>query len=153
MDDRQTRRTNGLDHELVEPSSTAGWSIALVLFRPVPLFRSPIMERRAFTPVPDDLDRPGMTVPAARDVIRPMGWGLLVAIPVLFLVGWQVALFLGVASAIVRSVDGLIARSNLSFADGFIGFRTETAWPKGVQEDDEIRWNWSKAGNGQAAHG
>ncbi len=153
MDQRSVPHAERLAHELIEASSTAGWSIALVLFRPVPRLRSPIMEPRPFTPVPDDRDRPGMNVPAARDVIRPMGWGLLVAIPVLLLVGWQIALFLGLASAIVRSVDGLIARSNLSFADGFIGFRTETAWPKGVQEDDEVRWNWSKAGNGQTAHG
>ena len=111
------------------------------------------MESRVFVPVPADRDQPGLTVPAARDVIRPVGWALLVAIPVLFIVGWQLALLLGVASAIVRTVDGLIGRSNLSFADGFIGFRAEAAWPKGVREDDDVRWNWSKTGDGQAAHG
>lgn len=153
MDERQLGRSELLDHELVEPSSTAGWSIALVLFRPVPRFRSPIMERRPIRPLPRDPDGRGMTLPAARDVIRPIAWAMLLAIPVLVVLGWQVALFMAAASAIVRGVDGTIARSNLSFADGFIGFRGEAGWPKGVQEDDDVRWNWSKAGNGQAAHG
>jgi hypothetical protein len=153
MDERQISRSEPLDHELIESSSTAGWSIALVLFRPVPRFRSPIMEHRPFTPLPADVDRPGVALSAARDVIRPMGWALLAAIPVLFVVGWQVALLAGLAAAIVRSVDGLIARSSLTFADGFIGFRAEAGWPKGVQEEDEVRWNWTKAQNGQAARG
>ena len=153
MDERDLNRSGPLDHELIESSSTAGWSIALVLFRPVPRFRSPIMEHRPFTPLPADRDPPGLTVPTARDVIGPMGWGLLAAIPVFLVVGWQLALLVGFASAIARSVDGLIARSNLTFADGFIGFRAEAAWPKGVQEENEVRWNWSKAQNGQAAHG
>ena len=153
MDEHQVSRSASLDHELIEASSIAGWSISLVLFRPVPRFRSPIMESRVVIPVPADRDQPGLTVPAARDVIRPVGWALLVAIPVLFVVGWQLALLLGVASAIVRTVDGLIGRSSLSFADGFIGSRAEAAWPKGVREDDDVRWNWSNTGNGQAAPG
>jgi hypothetical protein len=153
MDERQLSRSESLDHELIEPSSTAGWSIALVLFRPVPRFRSPIMEHRPVRPVSPDRERPELTVPAARDVIRPMGWAMLLAIPVLLLVGWQAALIVGVAAALIRGVDGMVARSNLSFADGFIGFRGETSWPRGVQEEDEVRWNWSKAGSGHAAHG
>jgi hypothetical protein len=153
MDERQLNRAEPLDHELIEPSSTAGWSIALILFRPVPRFRSPIMEPRPFQPLPRDQDGREMTIPAARDVIRPMGWAMLLAIPVLVLVGWQVALFVAVATAIIRAVDGRIARSSLSFADGFIGFRGETGWPRGVQEDDDVRWNWSNTGSGQAAHG
>jgi hypothetical protein len=161
MDARLPGRLGTQDPELIEPAeadrieswSTAGWSITLRLSRPVPRFRSPIMEHRPFRPMPRDHDRIAMTMPAARDVIRPIGWAMLMAIPVLVVVGWQVATFVGVASAIVRVVDGQIARSNLSFADGFIGFRGEAAWPKGVQEDDDVRWDWSKAGNGQAAHG
>src|SRR5687767_3640855 len=143
MDERQLNRSEPLDHELIEPLSTAGWSIALILFRPVPRFRSPIMEPRPFRPLPRDQDGREMTIPGAGDVIRPMGWALLLAIPVFVLVGWQVALFVALATAIIRAVDGRIARSSLSFADGFIGFRSESGWPKGVQEDDDVRWNWS----------
>lgn len=153
MDERQGSRLEPPDQELIEASSTAGWSITLMLFRPAPRFRSPIMEARPFQPVPHDRDRRAVTVPAARDVIRPIGWAMLLAVPILVVVGWQVALFVGVASAIIRAVDGRIARSNLSFADGFIGFRGEHAWPKGVREDDDVRWNWSKTGTGEAAHG
>ena len=153
MDEQSPRRSDALDHEMVERTSTAGWSVVLVLFRPVPRFRSPIMERRPNRPQPADPDRRGLTVPAARDVIRPIGWAMLLAIPILVVVGWQAALLVGAISAIAREVDGRIARSSLSFADGFLGFRADAGWPNGVQEDDEVRWNWSRAGNGQAAHG
>ena len=153
MEEHPHRRSDELDHEVVEGSSTAGWSVAIVMFRPVPRFRSPILERRPIRPLPADTDWRGLTVPAARDVIGPTGWAMLLAIPILVVVGWQAALLVGATSAVIRAVDGRIARSNVSFADGFIGFRSDTAWPRGVQEDDEVRWNWSGAANGPAAQG
>lgn len=153
MDEQRLNRADPVDHEMIERASTAGWSVALVLFRPVPRFRSPLLEGRPIVGLPSDPERRGMAVPAVRDVIRPMGWAMLLAIPVLVVVGWQVALIIGAASAIIRGVDGRIARSNLSFADGFLGFRSEAAWPKGVREDDDVHWNWSGAGNGQAVLG
>ena len=29
-----------------------------------------------------------------------------------------------------------------SFGAGFVGYRPDTAWPQGVQEDDDVHWNW-----------
>jgi hypothetical protein len=153
MDEDPQRRSDLPDHELIERSSTASWGVAPLLFRPVPRFRSPIMERRPFVPLSPDPDQPGMTVPAARDVIRPIAWAMMLAVPFLVVLGWQAALVVGIASAFIRAVDGRVARSDVSFAGGFIGFRSDLGWPRGVQEEDEVRWNWSRAGNGRAAHG
>jgi len=29
-----------------------------------------------------------------------------------------------------------------SFGEGFVGFRPDTSWPQGVQEDDDVKWDW-----------
>jgi hypothetical protein len=29
-----------------------------------------------------------------------------------------------------------------SFGAGFVGYRSDTGWPQGVQEDDDVHWNW-----------
>ena len=28
------------------------------------------------------------------------------------------------------------------FGQGFIGYRADLGWPQGVQEDDDVHWNW-----------
>jgi hypothetical protein len=58
-------------------------------------------------------------------------WGLLV-----------IALLLAASVATLRQVD---LRSVLSFGDGFLGYRSHTDWPRGVQEDDDLRWSWPTA--------
>jgi hypothetical protein len=45
---------------------------------------------------------------------------------------------LGVA---IRYVDRHVA---FSFGEGFVGYRGDPRWPQGVQEDDEVRWNWRR---------
>ena len=37
----------------------------------------------------------------------------------------------------LRSVD-----PPFSFGEGFVGYRPDPAWPRGVQEDDDVRWDW-----------
>jgi len=32
-----------------------------------------------------------------------------------------------------------------SFGQGFIGYRADLGWPRGVQEDDDVHWNWRPA--------
>lgn len=32
-----------------------------------------------------------------------------------------------------------------SFGQGFIGYRADLGWPRGVQEDDDVHWNWRTA--------
>jgi hypothetical protein len=43
------------------------------------------------------------------------------------------------ASAALRSID---RRISFSYGEGFIGYRPDPAWPRGVQEDDDVRWDW-----------
>ena len=31
---------------------------------------------------------------------------------------------------------------SFSFGEGFVGYRPDPAWPQGVQEDDDVHWDW-----------
>jgi hypothetical protein len=48
------------------------------------------------------------------------------------------AVLAGVAAA-VRSID---RRVPFSYGEGFLGYRSDAGWPRGVQEEDGVRWNW-----------
>jgi hypothetical protein len=43
--------------------------------------------------------------------------------------------------ASIRYVDRHVA---FSFGEGFVGYRGDPAWPQGVQEDDDVRWDWGR---------
>jgi hypothetical protein len=58
-----------------------------------------------------------------------------------------VAAVLVAGAASVRFVDRHVG---FSFGEGFVGYRGDPAWPQGVQEDDDFRWNWHPPG-GQGA--
>jgi hypothetical protein len=137
--------------ELIERPAVTGWDVWPELVRPIARLRSPIMDHRPRPTTPPDEDRVMVMLPAARDIIRPMAWATLIALPVLALIGWQAALVVGGTAAFIRAVDCRIARSELSFASGFIGYRPQVGLPHGVREDDDVRWNWSKAQGGQGA--
>jgi hypothetical protein len=153
MDRDSSRRSKTLGFELIERTGVAGRDAWPELLRPVARLRSPIMEHRSIQPLPADPDRMTVVLPPARDFIRPMAWAMLAAVPVLALVGWQAAIVVGAATAFIREVDRRVGRSDFTFADGFLGFRTRAEWPRGVQEDDDVRWNWSGAQHGQGAQG
>jgi hypothetical protein len=57
-----------------------------------------------------------------------------------------VDVLVGLASGVL--VCGIAAllrvdrRIPFSFGEGFIGYRGDPAWPRGVREDDDFRWNW-----------
>jgi hypothetical protein len=40
---------------------------------------------------------------------------------------------------LLRSVS---VRVPFSFGEGFLGYRPDPAWPHGVQEDDDVHWDW-----------
>jgi hypothetical protein len=42
----------------------------------------------------------------------------------------------------VRYVDRHVA---FSFGEGFVGYRGDPAWPQGVQEEVDVRWDWRAA--------
>jgi hypothetical protein len=151
MDQSSTRPRTKPGFELIERPAVSGWDVWPELVRTVGRLRSPIMEHRVPEPLPPDPDRVMLALPAARDVLHPMAWATLIALPVLIIVGWQAAIAIGATGAFIRVVDGLVARSDVSFAGGFLGYRAELERPRGVQEDDELRWNWSRAQPGQGA--
>src|SRR5262245_60805267 len=35
-------------------------------------------------------------------------------------------------------------RVPFSIAQGFVGYRSDMGWPQGVQEDDDVHWQWRK---------
>ena len=45
--------------------------------------------------------------------------------------------------------------SSFSFGQGFVGYRPDPAWPQGVQEDDDVHWNWRprRGAGGEARRG
>lgn len=47
---------------------------------------------------------------------------------------------LGLAAGTFRRIDRHIP---FSFGEGFVGYRPDPGWPHGVQEDDDVRWNWN----------
>ncbi len=43
------------------------------------------------------------------------------------------------AVVLARSVS---LHVSFSFGEGFVGYRSDPAWPQGVQEDDDVHWDW-----------
>jgi hypothetical protein len=75
-------------------------------------------------------------------LVGPLGLGILVAAPVLLLAGWQLAVIVGLGAATYRVLYRLVDRVSYSLSDGLLPYRQEMGWPQGVQEDDDVRWNW-----------
>ena len=117
--------------------------------------RSPLMEPRTRAshlkgePIPFEM-------PPIGDLIFPLVWFLVPAVPVLERVGWQAAVIAGAVALVVREARHLANRSTISFGDGFLAYAGTNGWPHGVQEDDDVHWDWSAmqaAGPGHGAGG
>jgi len=52
-------------------------------------------------------------------------------------VGLALAGIVGLAG-LIRTAD---RRLPFSFGEGFVGYRADLGWPRGVQEDDDVRWS------------
>jgi hypothetical protein len=125
----------------------------VVLSRPDGHMRSPILARRADPePGPADLP-PNVALPPLRSFLGPLAWALVPGLPVLARVGWQAALVWGVVALMVREAHQRAARSTISFGEGFLGYRAREGWPHGVQEDNDVHWNWKAAGSAQPGRG
>lgn len=145
----------------VRPGSDGSVAIdpdpVVVLFRPVAQMRSPIVARRSARPGPADApkarpDLPSFLLPSARELVRPTIWAIVAAVPILVLFGWLPATVTGLLAAVTRAVHTRVGRATFSFGDGFVAFRGYDRWPQGVQEDDEVRWNWSPGHNAPSGH-
>jgi hypothetical protein len=138
-------RSTAVGPELIEGLSGSASRVVMEAVAPVALLRSPLMEHRPVEPLPPDLIRESRLLPPLRTLPRPSRLDILVAASLLLVTGWQVAILVGIGLAGYRALDRRIDRSGFSLGDGFLAFRAQTGWPQGVQEDNDVRWNWSPA--------
>ncbi len=142
------RQSDPAAQELLEGADGMCPRVIPIAVAPVSRIRSPIMEHRSFEPLPPDEDRPALLLPPLRALVGPSRFALLVALPLLLLVTWQAALGGAVIAAAARELRRRADRMTFSFGEGFLPYRSQAGWPRGVQEDDDVRWNWSPARNG-----
>jgi hypothetical protein len=142
-----THRARGADPEPFEDGSDAGPRVSPIAVAPISRLRSPIMEHR-FAEAPARHDQPVLELPPLHALVGPARFALIVAAPVLLFVGLQVALVVAVVAPLLRAVHDRMERTTISLGDGFLPYRAETGWPQGVQEDNDVHWNWSAAGGG-----
>jgi hypothetical protein len=141
------------DPELIEGAQARVPRVTPEAVAPASRIRSPIMERRRIELLYPGGARPSLLLPPLRSFVGPLGLAAIVATPILLLVGWQIALLAGLGAAGYRELDRRIAQLGLSVGDGFLPYRHQTGWPQGVQEDSDVRWNWSPGHEGQGARG
>ena len=57
----------------------------------------------------------------------------------------RVGLVVGASIVFVPLLQAVDRRVSFSFGEGFVGYRSDMGWPRGVQEDDDFRWAWRPA--------
>jgi hypothetical protein len=113
-----------------------------VLYRSSGQMRSPLMARRSEASIPPAEVIP-VELPPIRELVGPLVWVLIPALPILLRVGWQSALAAAMVALMVRQARHIANRSTISFGEGFLGYTGMSGWPHGVQEDNDVHWNWS----------
>lgn len=131
-----------------EPGDLAG-SPRVVLARVIPVVSHVVAVEAPEGPEPSptgggiDLDRVSATFRIGAGHLAVAGLALLVGAVAIAVTG-DARLGLGGAATIaavvaIRFIDRHVA---FSFGEGFVGYRGDPAWPHGVQEDDDVRWDW-----------
>jgi hypothetical protein len=119
-----------------------------ILVRPVAHIRSPIlakptqMEARARV---DDVE----PVPIA-ELIRDY-WPIVSPVVViggafLLFTNDQWAMFAAATTAVGIGMRAVARRITFTFADGFLAFRKDESWPRGVQEEYDVPYAWPSTG-------
>lgn len=127
----------------------------LLLHRPDGRIRSPMLEPRSDARAPRRDYPPAGDLPPLRAFLGPLVWVLVPGLPVFVRVGWQAAVVMALVALMVREAHVRANRSTISFGEGFLGYSAREDWPHGVQEDDDVHWNWStvrSAVPGRGAH-
>jgi hypothetical protein len=153
MDERGLGPFERTDPELIEREDDAASAVRPVLLRPVASVRSPILEHRPIEARAPGQGRPGLTVPPVRALIGPLIWAIVPASLVLVLSGPLPAIVLGLLIVVIRASGRRVGLSNISFADGFLPYRPDDGWPRGVQEEDVVHWNLAPLRNAGAGGG
>jgi hypothetical protein len=138
-----------VDIDFVGGGSRADLGSRPVLHRPYGRMRSPLMDRRSDASMPRAEFIP-VEMPPIRAFIGPLLWVVVPALPILLRVGWQAAAVAGIVALAVREAHLRADRSTISFGEGFLGYAARDGWPHGVQEDDDVHWNWKTARSAQA---
>jgi hypothetical protein len=87
-----------------------------------------------------------------RHVVILAGGGVAAAIVWLLSGDAGNAFWSGLVAAFLVASQVIDWPSSFSFGQGFVGYRPDPAWPQGVQEDDDVHWNWRprRAAGGEA---
>ena len=154
----QAPRTTGppAQHEDIRRPEPVVDQVRVELQPVVGTVSAPIFDEAGPLPDDQDGDRVG-PVEIARPAVD-LPWAALRG-PSIRLTGVTVPLLIGTAVAILMSNPGYGAACGLflwfawslgsasrrvpfSFGEGFVGYRPDPIWPQGVQEDDDVRWDW-----------
>jgi len=125
----------------------------------VPTVSAPILGGTAAAAAAAEAAPPDVVADEAHDVPRAMQpqtvylqvAGVTIAAVAVAALDVRLGLMFGAlicAGAGMRSIDRHIP---FSFGEGFVGHRSDPAWPRGVQEDDDVHWHWMPGRSGRQA--
>jgi hypothetical protein len=94
---------------------------------------------------PDDTQLDDVVDDRAGAEPAPGGFALaLVAVLGAMLVtGYEMFVIVAALGIAVLALRRVAAATSFSFTDGFLAYRGDPGWPRGVQEDDDFHWSWS----------
>jgi hypothetical protein len=143
MDRRSNGKPDADAHERLKRPADDASGVSPVLVIRTSNLRSPIVEDRTIELLAPDPDRPSVEVPPIRELIRPLAWAIVPAVPSLVLAGWQAALIAAGVGVLLQQLSERAGRSTFVLTDGFLRFRGDDARAQGVQEEDDVRWAWT----------
>ena len=120
---------------------------------------SPMLRDEPVLPVdPVELDLAPATFPEM-PILQPMTVAMRVELAIVVTVAVaasfvaadvRVAIAIGSLGVVAIGIRWIDRHVSFSFGEGFVGYRADLGWPRGIQEDDDVRWNWrgSTAGTG-----
>ena len=112
-----------------------------------PMFSHEPVEPVELGPAPDTPPAtptlPPLPLPRRVELERELATAVGVAVTSWFVAAdVRVAIVIGSVAFVALAVRRIDRRIPFSFGEGFIGYRADLGWPRGVQEDDDLRWNW-----------
>ena len=85
------------------------------------------------------------------DVIRAIGPYLVtvvaIGVPFMAIAGGDWWWVVGGLTLVAIALHELARRVSFTFAEGFLAFRNGDEWPRGVQEEYDVRYSWPTSGS------
>jgi hypothetical protein len=89
------------------------------------------------------------------DVIRAIGPYLVpvvaIGVPFVAIAGGDWLWVVGGLTLAAIALHELARRVSFTFAEGFLAFRDGDEWPRGVQEEYDVRYSWPSTGSASTA--